>query len=373
MKKIFRYPLLLIFCVFILSLSLANLLKPARSFSDLENRYLAKRPNFSLKSFLNSTFSSKYETYLNDQFVFRDGWITIKSVSESALGKTENNGIVYGKDGYLFEKLLASDGTQLEKNLNALKTFLQTYQGSTTVGIIPSSYEVLRSKLPVGLENINQAEAIRRIYQEIHEDSVSTLPLLDTLEKHSGEYIYYRTDHHWTTLGAYYGYETYCTEKGLEPAAPDFPSEEVGGFYGTYFSKAKLHSAQSDTITYYDIPVAEMTADLEKKDGLYQVEQFSKRDKYAAFLYGNHGLTVIKSEHFNNTETPKRLLVIKDSFANCLIPYLVQNYDEITVIDLRHFSIKMSYYLDGQNFDDTLILYNYLNFSNDVNLYKLNT
>lgn len=373
MKKIFQYPLLLIFCVFIFSFSLANVLKPNRSFSDLENRYLAKRPDFSMKAFFNSTFSSKYETYLNDQFIFRDGWITLKSVSESALGKTENNGIVYGKDGYLFEKLLASDSAQLQKNLNALRTFLQNYQGNTTVGIVPSSYEVLRGKLPAGLENVNQAEAIRRIYQEIGDGNTSTLPLLDALEKHSGEYIYYRTDHHWTTLGAYYGYVTYCAEKGLEPAALDFPSQEAVGFYGTYFSKAKLHSAQSDTITYYEIPVAEMIADLEKKDGLYQVEQFSKRDKYAAFLYGNHGLTVIKSEHFDKAETPKRLLVIKDSFANCLIPFLTQNYDEITVIDLRHFSIKMGSYLEGQEFDDTLILYNYLNFSNDVNLYKLNT
>ncbi len=373
MKKILQYPLLLVFCLFILTLSLANILKPDRSFSELENRYLEKRPSFSIKSFLNSTFSSKYESYLNDQFIFRDGWITLKSVSESALGKTENNGIIYSKDSYLFEKLLTSEETQLQKNLNALQIFLQNYPGDATVGIVPSSYEILRNKLPAGLENVDQAEAINRIYQTVGNGTVTTLPLLEALQNHKEEYIYYRTDHHWTTLGAYYGYEAYCLEKGLEPALLNFPAKEVEDFYGTYFSKAKLHSAQSDTITYYEIPIAEMTADLEEKEGLYQVEQFSKRDKYAAFLYGNHGLTVIRSEHFDKTEHPKRLLVIKDSFANCLVPFLTQNYDEITVIDLRHFSIKISSFLDGQEFDDTLILYNYLNFSNDTNLYKLNT
>ncbi len=326
-------------------------------------------PDFSLKAFFNSSFSSKYETYLNEQFVFRDDWITLKSFSETALGKTENNGIVSGKDGYLFVKQLSIGQEQLQKNSSVLRDFLSSYQGSATVAIVPSSYEILRDKVPTGLPNLSQKQAIDNLYQSLSGKDLQLLPIIQVLSEHQEDYIFYRTDHHWTTLGAYYAYAAYCQAHGLS-AIPweTIPKETVPDFYGTYFSRAKLRSAQSDSIVFCDLPITSFEADLEQYPGMYQESQFSKRDKYAAFLYGNHGLTTIRSD----AGTGKKALVIKDSFANCFVPFLTQHYDEVTVVDLRYFRAGISTLLEQQSYDDLLILYNYLNFAEDTNFYRLN-
>ncbi len=370
MRKWLRCPAALLLFAFAGLFCLWDAAAPDRAFSDLENRYLAQPPDFSLRSFLDGSFCPDYEEYLDDQFVLRDSWISLKAASETALGKQENNGVVAGEDGYLFDKRLALDAEQLEKNTAALSAFLAGYEGDASVMIVPSSYQVLQDKVPAGLPNVDQAAGIASLY-----DSLDHAVLIDAcaaLEPHAEEEIYYRTDHHWTTLGAYYGYEAYCLARGLEPVALEsLTPHEVPDFYGTYYSRAKLRSARSDTIVYYDVPVLSMEADLESYPGLYWESQWQRRDKYAAFLYGNHGLTVIRSAREAQGE-PKRLLVFKDSFANCLAPFLTANYDEITVIDLRYFQMSVQDYLDAHSFDDVLILYNYLNFADDTALYRLN-
>lgn len=148
----------------------------------------------------------------------------------------------------------------------------------------------------------------------------------DALSRHSDEYIYYRTDHHWTTLGAYYAYAEYVRSLGMESAElSQLEGQEVSGFYGTYFSKAKKFNAIPDTITYYPIPDAGVTVDGEEKDGFYDLEKFQVRDKYAAFLWGNNGYTVLKSGVRTPAEgeSPSRILVIKDSYANSFVPFLL--------------------------------------------------
>ena len=378
LKKILKYPVVLAFFLFIFLFTAVDLVKPDREYSEFENKYLTQRPEFTLASFLNNEWTSKYETYLNDQFVLRDDWITLKSICESMLLKIENNGIAYGADDYLFEKFttLAGDSlAQFERNVGYEKTFIDTY-GETvpiTFTIIPNAYMILPEKLPEGLIQVDQAAYTAPIYEAVG-DKAQVVDFTGALTAHKDEYIYYRTDHHWTTLGAYYAYAAYVESLGMEPVALDSLSGiEVPDFYGTYFSKAKKFDAVADTITYYPIADAGVIIDGQEADGYYDLSKFEVRDKYAAFLRGNNGYTVIKSgvREAPEGQEPSKILVIKDSYANSFVPFLLYNFDEVHVVDLRYSAVSMKELLSTENFDQVLLMYNFMNLVTDTNLYKL--
>ena len=378
LKKILKYPVVLAFFLFIFLFTAVDLVKPDREYSEFENKYLTQRPEFTLASFLNNEWTSKYETYLNDQFVLRDDWITLKSICESMLLKIENNGIAYGADDYLFEKFttLAGDSlAQFERNVGYEKTFIDTY-GETvpiTFTIIPNAYMILPEKLPEGLTQVDQAAYTAPIYEAVG-DKAQVVDFTGALTAHKDEYIFYRTDHHWTTLGAYYAYAAYVESLGMEPVALDSLSEiEVPDFYGTYFSKAKKFDAVADIITYYPIADAGVIIDGQEADGYYDLSKFEVRDKYAAFLRGNNGYTVIKSgvREVPEGQEPSKILVIKDSYANSFVPFLLYNFDEVHVVDLRYSAVSMKELLSTENFDQVLLMYNFMNLVTDTNLYKL--
>lgn len=378
LKKILKYPVVLAFFLFIFLFTAVDLVKPDREYSEFENKYLTQRPEFTLASFLNNEWTSKYETYLNDQFVLRDDWITLKSICESMLLKIENNGIAYGADDYLFEKfttLVGDSLAQFERNVGYEKTFIDTY-GETvpiTFTIIPNAYMILPEKLPEGLTQVDQAAYTAPIYEAVG-DKAQVVDFTGALTAHKDEYIFYRTDHHWTTLGAYYAYATYAESLGMEPVALDSLSGiEVPDFYGTYFSKAKKFDAVADTITYYPIADAGVIIDGQEADGYYDLSKFEVRDKYAAFLRGNNGYTVIKSgvREAPEGQEPSKILVIKDSYANSFVPFLLYNFDEVHVVDLRYSAVSMKELLSTENFDQVLLMYNFMNLVTDTNLYKL--
>ena len=378
LKKILKYPVVLAFFLFIFLFTAVDLVKPDREYSEFENKYLTQRPEFTLASFLNNEWTSKYETYLNDQFVLRDDWITLKSICESMLLKIENNGIAYGADDYLFEKfttLVGDSLAQFERNVGYEKTFIDTY-GETvpiTFTIIPNAYMILPEKLPEGLTQVDQAAYTAPIYEAVG-DKAQVVDFTGALTAHKDEYIFYRTDHHWTTLGAYYAYAAYAESLGMEPVALDSLSGiEVPDFYGTYFSKAKKFDAVADTITYYPIADAGVIIDGQEADGYYDLSKFEVRDKYAAFLRGNNGYTVIKSgvREAPEGQEPSKILVVKDSYANSFVPFLLYNFDEVHVVDLRYSAVSMKELLSTENFDQVLLMYNFMNLVTDTNLYKL--
>ena len=374
MKKILRFPLVWIFFLFLFGYMIFDICQYNKTFSALGNSELAHRPTFTLSSFYNNKFSPKYESYINDQFVLRDQWISLKSRSESLLGKIENNGIMYGNDGYMFQHYTTADMDRIETNTKFVNEFVQLYPDlNITMGIIPNSYMVYPEKVPVGAGQVDQTALTQKIYKSL-DSSVQTLNFLEPLRSNKEQYIFYRTDHHWTTLGAYYGYSSFCEYKGWQPVLLDSLIEtEVADFYGTYFSKTKAYNAVPDIITYYNIPVTQVSIDGKEANGLYDLEKFQQRDKYAAFLWGNHGITVIKSDNNLRKEEGKtsRILLIKDSYGNSFAPFLTYQYDEVYVVDLRSIPVKMSEFLAENKFDDVLILYNFMNFSSDTNLAKL--
>lgn len=404
MQKLKQYPFVIIFAAFMLLLSVTDMFVSRREFSEMENRKLAQKPKISFSSLVakdeQNKYSYKYETYVNDQFVGRDMWITLKSVSESALLKIENNGIVYGKGGRMFEYFPPSslDIQRLELNTKLLAEFVGLYGDKVpvTVAVVPNSYEIMADKLPAGLENTDQRAWISKIYSELP-DAAHTLDLFPVMENAlayakrnnpnsfpgTERPVYYRTDHHWTTLGAYHAYAAFCESRGrkaveladvgtMSNPEPNIFSlrHEVTGFLGSYYSKCKLFSAVPDTIEWYDVPIKSITIDGVEKPTMNDPAQWEKRDKHAAFLWGNNGVTVMKSDcNLNAGEKPSRVLLVKDSYGNSLAPFLCYSYDEVWVVDLRSLRMdtKFSGLMADNDFDDVLVQYNFMNFASDTN------
>ena len=370
MKEILRYPLVLLFALFILGCTAMDLTQTNREFSEMENRYLQQKPKFTVKTLLN--YTQKYEEYINDQFFNRDSWITIKSMAESAIGKIENNGIVYGADHYMFEKYRTLDEKRFSDNIRYVKEFAEKYPDRhISLMIVPSSYMVLSEKLPTGLGNLDQYARMEELFAGAAAPNLTAVDPTALLTAHKEDSIYYKTDHHWTCYGAYLGYLSYLESvEGKTPVEYEsLPKHQVADFYGTYYSKAKLFNTVPDVIEWFDPAVEQVTIDGEEVDGLHDLQKFEERDKYGAFLRGNNGLTVIKSSA--GPGDGSRILVIKDSYGNSFVPYLLYNYDEVQVVDLRAMAGKMSDLLAENDYDDILLLYSFMNFASDQNIPKL--
>ena len=362
-----KHYLLISFTVILLSFTCIDIFTKDKAFSEFENRKLSEKVNFTVKDFIDGSFQEDYESYVNDQFILRDKWINLKSISEYALGKIENNGIIYGDNNYLFEKFDKFNRERLEKNINSIKLFSEKYKDLVSFMIVPSSYEIYKENLPIGSPVIEQEYIVNNIYKQLN--SSKNINVFNILKENKNNYIYYKTDHHWTSYGAYLAYCGFINSINESKVDINTLNKiDLYDFYGTYFSKAKPFNIKGDILTYFELKNITMDIGENHYNTIYDFSKIENRDKYSLFLNGNNGLTVIKNNNLNNG---KRILVIKDSFANSFIPFLTYNYEEIHVIDLRHYVYDLSKYIDQNNFDNILVLYNFINLSTDNNLIKI--
>lgn len=370
-KKIIKYPISILVLTIILFITIIDISNKDKNFSNFENRSLAQRPVFYFDDFLKGRFSKDYERYINDQFVFRDTWIDLKSRSEYLLGKIENNNIIYGKDNFLFEKYEKVDEENLAKNIDSVLGFIKKIpNNNVNFMIIPSSYTIYKDYLPYGINLVDQEFYINNIYNYLSNyNNTKTISLIDIFKENNDKYIYYKTDHHWTSFGSYLAYSEFVKNNNLSLVdINNLNKHEVNNFYGTYFSKSKNFNAESDLITYYDVPNLSVSIDGVPADNINDNLKWSSSDKYSAFLRGNNGLTIIQN---NNISNNNKILVLKDSFGNSFIQYLVNNYKEVYVIDLRGFIGSFNEFFKSNNFDDVLIMYNFINLADDVNISKI--
>lgn len=337
-------------------------------FSERENRFLAQRPGITLSTLADGSFMEQFELYTTERLPCRDTFVSIKAAFGELILKNENNGIVRGSEGYLFEKLIAVN-PQLEKNRAAVLNMAEMTDREISVCIIPNSFEILRDKLPAGFPNISEEEIIGSFYDELGKcGNVRTIDMYEALGEHGDEYIYYRSDHHWTTDGAWLGYLK-LTERDMHPLTRQ--RHEVTGFLGTYYSKYRgVIGDHSDTLVYYDIPVASYVNGGVEYDSLYDTEKLKVYDKYAMFMRGNEGLAVVKSAD-DGMDKKDELLLFKDSYSNCLIPFLTFDYDRITVVDLRYYAGSVQELLAEHPDADVLLMYNFMHFNEDNHFYKL--
>ncbi len=370
-KKIIKYPISILVLTIILFITIIDISNKDKNFSNFENRSLAQRPVFYFDDFLKGRFSKDYERYINDQFVFRDTWIDLKSRSEYLLGKIENNNIIYGKDNFLFEKYEKVDEENLAKNIDSVLGFIKKIpNNNVNFMIIPSSYTIYKDYLPYGINLVDQEFYINNIYNYLSNyNNTKTISLIDMFKENNDKYIYYKTDHHWTSFGSYLAYSEFVKNNNLSLVdINNLNKHEVNNFYGTYFSKSKNFNAESDLITYYDVPNLSVSIDGVPVDNINDNSKWSSSDKYSAFLRGNNGLTIIQNNDISNNN---KILVLKDSFGNSFIQYLVNNYKEVYVVDLRGFIGSFNEFFKSNNFDDVLIMYNFINLADDVNISKI--
>ena len=370
MSKKFNIFLSTLFCAFLGGMLVISTILPDKDFSELENRELSDVPKFSLKAVTEGKFMSDAEEYTSDHILGRDLWVSVKSWCERLTGKQENNGVYFGQQDTLINRVENPDMERLEQNMEYVDRLVSNLDIPVHFGLIPSSAEIWKDRLPEGAPTADEKAIIDRLCGMTRAEVID---LYGTLSQHADEDIYYRTDHHWTSLGAYYGYAAVMDALGMEPVALDSltPTTVSEDFNGTIFSSSGVRWVEPDSIQIY-IPEegVEVTRYPEGKpvEGqLYDESWLDKKDKYSYFLGGVQPLCTIQTQ---NTEAPK-LLLIRDSYSDSLAPFLTQSFSEIHLWDLRWNLNSVQEYIAENDIDNVVVLYSISNFLSDKNLFLL--
>lgn len=369
MIRIFKRLPGVIFMVLLLGLAGKEALSHQRTYSPVEKRELQTRPEINITKVLDGRFQKKYESYLRDQFPGRDHWVSFQTDMELFMGKNEIHNVYIGKNHYLLEHYTEKefDPQQISKNLQALEKFVGKAKQNADVHVmmVPTKSWVLREKLPAFAPHYKEQKFYDALQQKLEKEDVliSVEPVLDA---HKEEEIYYRTDHHWTTLGAWYAYEQYTKAVGgdLQRAQGKKKFRCISkDFYGTTYAKIN-YARQADKIEIYE-PADKLRVVYnmgeKKTKTLYDVSFLKTADQYSVFTGGNQAVLEITGGIKNG----KTLLLIKDSFANSILPFLAEDYEKLVVVDLRQLNVSGDRLLEMFSPTDILILYNSAQFAQD--------
>ena len=345
----------------ILALSITFLLSPKQEFSENENRYLAKAPTFGWEAIKSGQYMEDLSSWLSDHFPFRDFFMGLKADTEIALGKREINNVYIADDDFLIEVYESPVNTErIADTFHKFYEKIDTERIDTGLMLIPTASFIYADKLPSYAPTRNQMDTAEAIYDKAGIPSIDCTSFL--LNTSDTEQLYYRTDHHWTTTGAYQGYLAYCEAKGLTPVSLDNMEAKTvtNEFYGTIYSKVNDYSLMGDSITIYANPEDSLTVNYtdtkEVTDSLYNLDYVDKKDKYSLFLNNLHTLIEITNE---TAESDRELVLIKDSYANSLVPFLTHHYKKIYVFDTRYYKEGPSSFIkEHPGVTDVLLLYN---------------
>lgn len=354
---------------FILFFTLAFPLTEKKEFSEGENRYLEKFPEFTFEALREGKYTEELQNYVSDHFPLRDMFMGLKAETEIALGKREINGIYIAKDGYLIEDYAAPQNT--DKIVGQLQKFSEKVErAEVSLMLVPTAVTIYGEKLPALAPVKSQLEIRDEIYDRTGIPAIDCYDALMEVKKNRE--AFYRTDHHWTSYGAYAAYTAYCEAKEITPLPPErFEIKEVShDFKGTVYSKLNDARIKSDTITVFENPENRLTVYYEDKkettDSLYNFEYLDKKDKYSIFLNNIHPLIEITNE---TADSDRELAVIKDSYANCLVPFLVNHYRKTYVFDTRYYKGGPSGFInDNEGITDVLVLYNMNTLDTDLGI-----
>lgn len=358
-----------LFAAVIFGLGIASFAVKDRVFSENENRFLTQAPDVNSQDILSGKYMDDMNKYVADQFVMRDFFMGASSVFKRIMGMQDIDGVYIADGGYLIPKTEEKDvdWELVGKNTEYVNDFFvktdMVDAARKVFMIVPTSAIVLEDKLPAYVPEFNQEKLISEIRSGI--DGGSVLDVSGALKCMDGQ-SYYRTDHHWTTYGAFEAYREYSGLYGRNPATGDYEWETVStDFRGSQYSKVLLPDA-----AYDEIVIAK------GKDGcavvcdgepgvLYDYSALDVKDKYNFFLGGNYGRVDIEGKGEGT------LLLIKDSFANSFVPFLTDDYGKIIMLDLRYFMGSVKTLVMDEEVTDILVMYNTASFINDKNIVKL--
>lgn len=361
--------------IFILTLFLfliINVIVPDREKSVQENRMLATKPKFRLSSLISGDYDEKFEAYMDDQFVGRDMWRKLKVTVDRIGGSRLENGVYIGTNGQLLEQIEVADENHLAANIKAIKSFSESQSKiPVRMMLVPDAANVLNHSLPSLAKPEDQTQMFSMVRKDFG-DSVEWIDVSTELNKHKTEKIYYKTDHHWTTLGAFYAFQAAAPSLGIEgDLSGKYVSYAVSdSFNGMLASKSGVNLGEKEQIDIY-VPTEEDT-DLivdyvdegKRSTSLYDSSKLKEKDQYTVFLGGNSSLLDIRTV---STST-KRLLLVKDSFANSFISFLTPYYREIVVVDPRYYSGTINDLMDSYRISEVLFLYSGNTFFKDNNI-----
>lgn len=371
--RLFFHRLGLLFFLLPVIVLVSSIILPDTGFSEKENRILASRPALKLDQIISGVYEKQFETYENDQFPLRDMWITLKATTDRLMGKVEENGVYLGKNGYLMEAFNAPSQTQYDATVNAMTSFAQKHSDLKQYALIaPNSVNILKSNLPAFAPADDQNPWIDKLKDSLTSAGVTFIDIRDTFTDHKAEDLYYHTDHHWTTLGAYYAYLQAAAVMGIDTSSDSYDKAPVSQtFKGTLSAKSGFRSGETDELDVF-LPNGDNTlssvvnyVDEQKKSAsFYDTSKLNTRDKYALFFGGNHAQIKISTP----TESNNTILVLKDSYANSFVPFLAQHYRKIIMIDPRYYYGDLEQLLQVENVQEVLYLYNANTFFADTSL-----
>lgn len=362
--------ILFIACLFIIMI--LNLMTKDKKISEEENRTLTEKPRCTWDSVLGGIYMQQYESYISDQFAGRNLWRGFSAALERIGGSREENGVFLGKKKQLMEKIALPEEETLKKNIDSINGFVKRYEDmQARLLLIPDSAEILKSSLPAFASTQEQSAML----DDVRDRLSKTVQWIDgsaVMSEHADEKIYYKTDHHWTSLGAYYMYLASASELGIEKDRVNTSYHRypvTAEFNGMLASTSGFCLSEKEEIEVY-VPEEEVAVlvnyvdEQKKRTSLYDVSKLKTKDKYAVFLGGNSSVIDIKT----TSESGKTLLLIKDSFANSFVPFLIPHYKEIVLVDPRYYAGTIDDIMSTYQITDTLFLYSGNTFFQDNNI-----
>lgn len=345
--------LIALFCAAILAVPIYWLATPRKDFSAMEKRYLAAFPSLADADITDWTFDDDIETYLADQLPLRDFLVGVDAYAMKETGRQVASSIWVDREGYLVEKPVEENAQQMEKHMAILNAFALANDTVATLIIPPSTGYVRQEQLPKAQRIYKDGE----LFAEMRGMDLPGIEFLDLSGVLTGG-MFYRTDHHWNAAGAYEAYLQYAKHRGYSPFAPqDFTITRHAGFYGSTYARSALWLTEADTLELWDLGQEVEVAfsdDGQVHSSLFFPAHLSAHDQYPVYLDGDHPLATVRNL---DTKSDKRLLVIKDSFADSLVPLLVGHYREIVLVDLRYYHDAVSELIQEKPFDEILIVY----------------
>ena len=369
--------IIIVFIAYIAVISVGSIILKDREFSDMENRTLKAFPDLSFKTVLNGKFMDEFEEYMSDQIIFKDDYVRLDTSVSYLLGQRLINGV------YITDDRIIQDFQYNEKilgdNIRYINEFKEAHpELPVNMFITATASYIYNDELPTGAPIDDQGQALDYIHENLSDDIVLT-DATNVLRQWKDQYIFFKTDHHWTYQGAGLGYQCLAYDLGITIPGyltyqPVYSGEER--FYGTLYSKAPKFGIEGDYIeasedTYLNYHVEYLDEGWEE-DTMFHKENLEIKDKYTVFLDGNHSIIHITSDARvkPGDDNDKPILIVKDSYAHAMLPYLAATYRDIYVVDLRYYHESVSKLIEEKGIV-RMILINNIDFLNTDTNYKM--
>lgn len=359
----------------IIIIMVAFTISPKAEKSISENRTLQQKPKMTMQSLLTGKYSKDYGKYLSDQFPARESMIKGKAKFDLLLGRKELNGVYICKDGYLMEGFTEASPEVTDAKIKAINNFVsQNPKLNVSMMLVPNKVEIYKNLLPKNTPSDSQKAYLDKVKEKV-DKKVNFVNLITPFNRiKNSTQLYYKTDHHWTTDGAYKGYEEFSKSRDISPAQEKSFTKSLATdkFLGSLYYKNGAQIGEPENIILYlkekPYPLLVKYYDTkEKVTTLYDADKLKGKDKYEIFTGGNHSQIKIRT----NVKTKRKLLLIKDSYANAMLPFLINDFAEINVVDLRYYTGTMADILNNNEVTDVLILYNVNTFNTDPSILNI--